>query len=148
MLLRTPWETFSVFIVLLLSLLFSLPDSSFISSLFWRRGFPDSSVDKESTCNAWHPTLIPGSGRSPGEGKGYPLQYSGLGNTVHGVAKSQTQLSLSPIHTKFSLAILFCFYYFKCAILLSCCSHCVWWAIIHLCYKILAKGDFIPLLPK
>ena len=76
MLLRTPWETFSVFIVLLLSLLFFLPDSSFISSLFWRRGFPDSSVDKESTCNAWHPSLIPGSGRSPGEGIGSPLQYS------------------------------------------------------------------------
>ena len=38
---------------------------------------------------------IPGSGRSPGEGKGYPLQYSGLENSmdyiVHGVAKSQTQ---------------------------------------------------------
>ena len=41
--------------------------------------------------------LIPGLGRSPGEGKGYPLQYSGLENSmdsiVHGVAKSQTQLS-------------------------------------------------------
>ena len=40
---------------------------------------------------------IPGLGRSPGEGKGYPLQYSGLENSmdciVHGVAKSQTQLS-------------------------------------------------------
>ena len=40
---------------------------------------------------------IPGLGRSPGEGKGYPLQYSGLENsmdyTVHGVAKSQTRLS-------------------------------------------------------
>ena len=41
--------------------------------------------------------LIPGSGRSPGEGNSYPLQYSGLENSmdsiVHGVAKSQTQLS-------------------------------------------------------
>ena len=40
---------------------------------------------------------IPGLGRSPGEGKGYPLQYSGLENSmdciVHGVAKSQTELS-------------------------------------------------------
>ena len=34
----------------------------------------DSSVSKESACNAGHPSLIPGSGRSPGEGKGYPLQ--------------------------------------------------------------------------
>ena len=39
-------------------------------------GFPDSSVGKESTCNAGDPGSIPGSGRSPGEGMGYPLQYS------------------------------------------------------------------------
>ena len=39
-------------------------------------GFPDSSVGKESTCNAGDPSLIPGSGRSAGEGTGYPLQYS------------------------------------------------------------------------
>ena len=39
-------------------------------------GFPDSSVGKESTCNAGDPSLIPGSGRSPREGIGYPLQYS------------------------------------------------------------------------
>ena len=60
-------------------------------------GFPDSSVGKESTCNAGDPGLIPGLGRSPGEGKGYPLQYSGLENSmdciVHGVTKSRTQLS-------------------------------------------------------
>ena len=39
-------------------------------------GFPDNSVGKESTCNAGDPGLIPGSGRSAGEGKGCPLQYS------------------------------------------------------------------------
>ena len=39
-------------------------------------GFPDSSVGKESACNAGDTGLIPGSGRSPGEGKGYPFQYS------------------------------------------------------------------------
>ena len=38
--------------------------------------FPDSSVGQESACNAGDPSLIPGSGRSPGEGIGYPLQYS------------------------------------------------------------------------
>ena len=38
-------------------------------------GFPESSVGKESTCNAGDPSLIPGSGRSAGEGIGYPLQY-------------------------------------------------------------------------
>ncbi|XP_069433930.1 ras-related protein Ral-B isoform X1 [Ovis canadensis] len=39
-------------------------------------GFPDSSVGKESTCNAGHPGSVPGLGRSAGEGIGYPLQYS------------------------------------------------------------------------
>ena len=39
-------------------------------------GFPDSSLGKESACNAGDPGLIPGAGRSPGEGIGYPLQYS------------------------------------------------------------------------
>ena len=39
-------------------------------------GFPDSSVDKESACNAGDPGSIPGSGRSAGEATGYPLQYS------------------------------------------------------------------------
>ena len=40
------------------------------------KGYPDSSVGKESTCSAGDPGSIPGSGRSPGEGIGYPLQYS------------------------------------------------------------------------
>ena len=39
-------------------------------------GSPDSSVGKESTCNAGHPSSIPELGKSPGEGIGYPLQYS------------------------------------------------------------------------
>ena len=59
----------------------------------------------ESSCNAGDLGLIPGLGRSPGEGKSYPLQYSGLENsmhyTVHGVAKSQTWLSDS--HFTFTL---------------------------------------------
>ena len=58
------------------------------------QGFPDSSVGKESTCNAGDPSSIPGPGRSAVEGIGYPLQYAGLENsmdyTVHGVTKSQT----------------------------------------------------------
>ena len=41
-------------------------------------GFPDNSVGKEYACNSGYPGLIPGSGRSAGEGIGYPLQYSGL----------------------------------------------------------------------
>ena len=63
--------------------------------------FPGSSVGKESACNAGDQGLIPGSGRSPREGNGNPLQYSCLENpvdrgawsaTVHGVTQSWTQL--------------------------------------------------------
>ena len=64
--------------------------------------FPCGSDSKESACNAGDPGLVPGSGRSPREGNGTPLQYSCLENsmdrgawpaTVHGVAKSWTPLS-------------------------------------------------------
>ena len=65
-------------------------------------GFPHSSVGKESACSAGDPGSIPGSGRSPGEGISYPLQCSGLENpmdyTVHGAAKSWTQLSDFGVH--------------------------------------------------
>ena len=67
----------------------------------WRRdslptpvslGFPGGSASKESACNVGDLDSIPRLGRSPGEGDGYPLQYSGLGNStdciVHGVPKS------------------------------------------------------------
>ena len=60
-------------------------------------GFPDCSAGKESACNAEDLGSIPGLRRSPGEGKGYPLQYSSLENSmdciVYGVAKSRTQLN-------------------------------------------------------
>ena len=51
-------------------------------------GSPDSSAGKESTGNVGDLGSIPGLGRSPGEGNGYPLQYSGLENLTH--AKSLT----------------------------------------------------------
>ena len=57
----------------------------------------DGSDSKESTCNMGNPGSIPGLGRSLGEGNSYPLQYSGLENSmdhiVHEVAKSRTRLS-------------------------------------------------------
>ena len=65
-------------------------------------GFPGGSGSKESAGNVGDLGLIPGSGRSPGEGHGNPLQYSRLENsmdrgawwvTAHGVTKSRTQLS-------------------------------------------------------
>ena len=65
-------------------------------------GFPSGSDGKEYACNAGDSSSIPGSGRSPGEGNGYPLLYSCLENAmdrgawqaaVRGVTKSQTRLS-------------------------------------------------------
>ena len=47
-----------------------------MGKLIMQLGFPGSSAGKESTCNAGDPGWIPGSGRSPEEGIGYPLQYS------------------------------------------------------------------------
>ena len=79
---------------------------SWAGKIRWRRdrlptpvflGFPFGSAGKESACNVGDLGLISGLGRSPGEGKGYPLQYSGLENSmdckVHAVARSQTPLS-------------------------------------------------------
>ena len=69
--------------------------------LYCAKGFPGGSAGKESTCSSGDLGSLPELGRSPREGKGYPLQYSGLENsmdhTVHGIAKSWTWLKwLSP----------------------------------------------------
>ena len=62
-----------------------------------RWGFPSGSAGKESVCNEGVLGSIPGLGRSPEEGKGYPLQYSGLKNSMdciaHGITKSWKKLS-------------------------------------------------------
>ena len=94
------WDSFSLFILLLcvslsVSLLsLSLCHFNHINYIHMFASFPDSSVGKESTCGKGDLDSIPGLGRSRGEGKGYPLQYSGLENsidyTVHVVTKSQT----------------------------------------------------------
>ena len=89
---------------------------SWVGKIHWRRdrlptpvflAFSCGSTSKESTCNAGDPGSIPGLGRSPGEGKGYPLQYSGLENSidciVHGVTKSWTRLS--NFHFHFSIQL-------------------------------------------
>ena len=79
---------------------------SWVRKIPWRRkqlptpvflGFPCGSAGKESACNVGDLDSIPGLGRSPGEGKGYLLQLSGLEDfidcMVHGVTKSRTRLS-------------------------------------------------------
>ena len=84
--LYTPWVWANIYTVLIIRI----------------GGFPGGSEVKASACNAGDPGLIPGSGRSPGEGNGNPLQHSCMENpmeggayqaTVHGVAKSRTRLS-------------------------------------------------------
>ena len=111
-------------------------------------GFPCGSAGKESACNAGDLGSIPGLERFPGEGKGYPLQYSGLENSmdciVHGVAKSWTRLSefhfthpykltivqtnhhfISPgfiytfIHPQIMIAPLRMLTYWKCSLIIS-----------------------------
>ena len=68
------------------------------------KGLPLWLSGKESSCNAGDLGLISGLDKSPGEGKGYPLQYSGLENPmdciVHGVTKSRTQLSSFHFHAE------------------------------------------------
>ena len=60
--------------------------SSYFPSLRHNAGFPGGSEVKASACNAGDPGSIPGSGRSPGEGNGNPLQYSCLENPMDGEA--------------------------------------------------------------
>ena len=80
-------------------------DKFFVHQFDLQKGFPGGSVGKESACNVGDQSSIPGSGKSPGEGNGYPLQYSCLENpmnrgawraTVQGVAKNQTWLNDKP----------------------------------------------------
>ena len=70
-----------------------LKDRMLVSKYLYRSSFPCGSAGKESACNVGDLGSIPGLGRCPGEGKGYPLQ-TGLENSmdciVDGVAKSQT----------------------------------------------------------
>ena len=81
------------------------PLNSIYMKTHCNQGFPGASADKEPACNEGDLGSIPGLGRSPGEGKGYSLQYSGLQNSMnytHGVAKSLTRLS--DFHFHFSLS--------------------------------------------
>ena len=99
-------------------------------------GFPCGSAGKESPCEVEDLGSIPGLGKSPGEGKGYPLEYSGLESSmaciVHGVAKSWTRLS--DLHFHFSL------WYFMCFQRTLCfpCPHLS-------CYIVKVYGQLLPL---
>ena len=73
---------------------------SWVGKICWRRdrlptplflGFPGGSAGKESASNAGDLGLIPGLGRSPGEGNGYPLQYSGLENSMESMGSQRVR---------------------------------------------------------
>ena len=89
----------------LLNFSHSSPRGTVLLDCFFNTSFPHSSVSKESACNAEAPDSIPGSGRSPGEGNGNPLQYSCLENpmdrgdwraTVHGIPRVGHNLATKP----------------------------------------------------
>ena len=58
-------------------------------------GFPGGTAGKESACNVGDLAWIPGLGRSPREGKGYPLQYSGLENSMACIVHGVTELDMT-----------------------------------------------------
>ena len=97
----------------------NLANLQLFASYLLQLGFPRGSAGKESACNVGDLGSIPGFRRSPGEGKGYPLHYSGLKSsmdcTAHGVAKSQTPLSDFYFH--------FCFNYWFCIFTLPLLIH-------------------------
>ena len=111
-------------------------------------GFPCGSDNKESACSAGDPDLIPGLGKSPGEGNGNPLQYSCLENpmdrgawraTVHGVAKSWPWLSHRHFHLLYpsvyllSVSIVFSrFIHVHLSVRISCSFFFTGWVIFHL----------------
>ena len=95
------WSSITILIIfLLLNIIYILLKAyycrrpqfnSWVGKIPWRRerlptpvflGFPGGSASKESTCSVGDLSSNPGLGRSPGEGNGYPLQYSGLENSV------------------------------------------------------------------
>ena len=101
---------------------------SWVGKIRWRKdrpptpvflGFPCGSADKESAHNVGDLGLIPGLGRSPGEGKGYRLWYSGLENSMDSIVGSQSQTWLSdfPVYACF-LHLTQCLSLYSCVYLL------------------------------
>ena len=112
------------------------------------RGSPGGSDGKESACNAGDLGSIPGSGKSPGEGNGYPLQYVCLGNamdrgtwwaTVSGAAKSWTQLS--DYHSRFLACISHQVQFGSVA--QSCPTHCNPWTVAAIALSRLFSADVL-----
>ena len=113
--------------------------------------FPGGSDGKASVYNAGDPDLIPGSGRSPEEGNGNPLQYSCLENptegeawwaTVHGVTRSRTRLS------GFTSLHLFCLHWiFSSWVILYCLFECLIFLMDTKYYKLCFAEYWILYIP-
>ena len=112
-------------------------------------GFPDGSAGKETTCYARDLGSIPGLGTSLGEGKGYPLQYSGLENSmdciVRVVAKSQTQLSDFHFHflsnTRCETIVTHISFHFSTPSSMYCSSKKQYWIFLFPEVEMLIRND-------
>ena len=87
-------------------------------------GFPGGSVSKESACNSGDPGLIPGSGSSPGEGNGNPLQYSRLGNPMDRGAWQAIVLGVVRVEHDLATKLLYTFWIFSHLFLQLTDLHC------------------------
>ena len=110
-------------------------------------GFPCGSAGKESARNVGDLSLIPGLGRSPGEGKGYPTQYSGLENSmdciVHQVTKSRTWLTFTYLFWGWFFNFLKKWFHFISTIglLYMCVCVCVCVCVLNIYFIVLLQGS-------
>ena len=111
----------------------------FSEPLIHSMGFPCGSADKESVHNAGDLGLIPALGRYPGEGEGYPLQYSGPENSmnciIHGVAKSWTWLSDFHFTSHFTYPFHLCLWRLPTLSGWCMCTHTVCVCVLCVCVR-------------
>ena len=104
---RAPHSYWCFLLALLCFLLCWLHAAAISLAYDAHKGFPRGSAGKESACNAGDLGSISGLGRSPGEGEGCPLQYSGLENSMDGIVRGVTksEIRLNDFHFFFSLSL-------------------------------------------
>ena len=126
-----------------------------VGKIRWRRdrlptpvslGFPGGSADKESTCSEGDLGSIPGLGGSPGERKGYSLQYSGLENTMDSPWGHKESDTTADFHFHFHLHIwvVFFFFFLPAIWVPSCASSSLVFCMMYSACKLNKQGDNIP----